>query len=127
MSEVGDIVNVVVIVESCFGNTAAVANEAVAALVEAGATVEVLAAQDAPNSVRADLILVGAAEQGSRDELERTRVIRRSVTQGLRGQRPAGHSQDAGNKQRAQHPQAASRVHDFDRAGAPRSDRRRCR
>ena len=52
--------NVVVIVESCFGNTAAVANEAVAALVEAGATVEVLAAQDAPNSVRADLILVGA-------------------------------------------------------------------
>lgn len=50
----------VIIVESCFGNTAAVAGVMAEGLAEAGATVQTIAADQAPAEVNADLILVAA-------------------------------------------------------------------
>lgn len=50
---------VVVVAESCFGNTQQVARAIAQRIAGAGATVDVVAAADAPARLRADLVLVG--------------------------------------------------------------------
>ncbi|RMI12708.1 flavodoxin family protein [Cellulomonas triticagri] len=52
--------HVVIVVESCFGNTGRVAAALAEGLRDAGAAVEVVAADAAPASPVADLVLVGA-------------------------------------------------------------------
>ena len=51
---------VLVIVESCFGNTAAVAEAVLAGLREAGAQADLVQAADAPSTPEADLVVVAA-------------------------------------------------------------------
>lgn len=49
-----------IIVESCFGNTAQVAGALVEELREAGADTELLTADQAPDSLRTDLVIIAA-------------------------------------------------------------------
>ncbi|MEV4376647.1 flavodoxin domain-containing protein [Streptosporangium sp. NPDC049644] len=51
---------VVVVTESCFGNTSQVAEAIIEGLRSGGATVEAVSADSAPPSLSADLVLVGA-------------------------------------------------------------------
>ncbi|MGC4175141.1 flavodoxin family protein [Demequina sp.] len=60
MSEVVVTVNVVIVVESAFGNTAQLAEQVQAALLERGAEVALVPADEAPPRIAADLVLVGA-------------------------------------------------------------------
>lgn len=52
--------DVLLVVESCFGNTAACAERIAGALRDGGAQVDVVAAAAAPERVAADLLIVGA-------------------------------------------------------------------
>lgn len=52
--------NAVIVVESCFGNTATIADAVAEGLRRAGAMVDVVPADRAPTSLSADLVLVGA-------------------------------------------------------------------
>lgn len=79
----------VVVYESCFGNTSAVAAAIADGLRDAGAEVDALPAESAPAAIAADLVLVGAPthNMGLPTAASRRQAAAKGATVSLRGVR----------------------------------------